>query len=608
MTASRDSSHSFDSATVYAKYQRERDKRMVEGRAEIRDLAGDSPFAKYRADPFTPLTPREPIFDQSTVAILGAGMCGVLAGAKLREAGVSGIRLIDQAGGIGGTWYWNRYPAVMCDVESYIYMPMLEELDYIPRNRYAFGDEIREHLEAIAHRYDLVEDALFHTRVQRSQWDESTSQWILRTDRGDEIRAKFLIMAVGILHLMKLPVIPGMERFTGRAFHTARWDYGYTGGSPTDWKHMSRLGDKRVAVVGTGASAIQCTPPLAESSQHLYVFQRTPSAIGVRGNHPTRSDFVSSRYPGWQRERTENFSAVMLGRSPERDLVDDGWTHHFAKLLSPTPTPGMSSEAQARALEEFDYAVMEEHRSRVDEIVSDPETAEILKPYYWYLCKRPCFHDEYLPVFNRPNVTLIDCPAGVQRVTEHGLIANGTEYQVDCIIYATGFEAEATPFPRRAGHPIVGRNGLELADKWSEGVISLHGILTRGFPNFFIMPAPGQQAVTTVNITHLYGLGAEHIAETIASLEKRGVTAFDVSSGAEADWTGKIVDAYVDGSAFMAACTPSRLNFEGNPSAANPRNGSYAGGPGDVFAYRAILDKWREGGFAGLEFDEGGPT
>jgi cation diffusion facilitator CzcD-associated flavoprotein CzcO len=602
MTGIRD----FDRESVYARYQRERDKRMVKGRAEIRDLTRDGWFARYRKDPFTPWVSREPISDEVEVAIIGAGMSGVVVGAKLREVGLSRVRLIDQAGGIGGTWYWNRYPGVMCDVESYIYMPMLEELGYIPKTRYAFGEEIRAHLEAIAKRYGLVDDALFHTGVQKSEWDESSSRWVVRTDRGDEIRSKYLIMAVGILNLMKLPVIPGMERFKGRSFHTARWDYEYTGGSPTDWHNLGKLGDKVVAVVGTGASAIQCIPPLAESSRHLYVFQRTPSAVGVRGNRPTDEAFVKSRYPGWQRQRMENFSAVMLGRQVDRDLVDDGWTHHFAKLMSPKPDPAMSPESMMQSLEELDYAIMDEHRSRVDEIVSDPRTAEILKPYYRYLCKRPCFHDEYLPAFNLPNVTLIDCPAGVERVTEHGLIANGTEYEVDCIVYATGFEAEVTPFPRRAGHPIIGRDGVHLSDKWRDGVISLYGMMTRGFPNMFIMPAPGQQAVVTVNITHLNVQGAEHIAKTVALLEKRGVKVFDVSSEAEADWTQKIVSGFVDSSAFMAACTPSRLNFEGNPGAANPRNGTYGGGPGDVFAYCRLLAEWRErGDFVGLELDEG---
>jgi cation diffusion facilitator CzcD-associated flavoprotein CzcO len=602
MTQTPDDVPRFDPESLHVKYAVERQKRMIAGRAYIRDLTRDGSFAHYLKDPFTPFVERDPISDDVDVAIVGAGIAGVVAGAKLREAGMWRIRLIDVAGGIGGTWYWNRYPGVMCDVESYIYMPMLEQMNYVPKTRYAFGDEIREHLEAIARKYDLVEDALFHTPVEKSEWDESAARWIVTTDRGDEIRARYLIMAVGILNLMKLPMIPGMERFAGESFHSARWDYEYTGGSPDG--NLTNLADKVVGVIGAGASAIQCVPSLAESAKHLYVFQRTPSAVGVRGNAPTAEDFAENLSPGWQKERMENFTAVMGGRSVVRDLVDDGWTHHMAKVVNPHIEPGMSIDEIALAAEEFDYTVMEEHRSRVDEIVADPRTAEILKPYYRYLCKRPCFHDEYLEAFNRPNATLIDCPSGIERVTERGLVANGEEFALDCIIYATGFEGEVTPFPRRAGHPIIGRDGVSLAEKWKDGVRSLHGMMTRGFPNLFISPAPAQQAVISVNHTHVVVTGAEHIAATIARLDELGVEIADVREDAETDWGRKILGAQLDDGLFIATCTPSRLNFESNPSAVNPRNGNYGGGYGDYFGWRDLLAEWRESGFAGLELDE----
>jgi cation diffusion facilitator CzcD-associated flavoprotein CzcO len=583
-----------DLEAVHAKYLHERDKRLVPGRADIRDLTRDEHFARFRADPFTPRVERAPIVEEVDVVIVGGGIAGVLAGANLRKAGVERIRIVDQAGGIGGTWYWNRYPGVMCDVESYIYLPMLEELDYVPTHRYAFGDEIRSYLQALAERFDLVDDALFHTGVNEAAWDETAGRWRVRTDRGDTLTTTYYVLAVGILNLMKLPAIPGMDRFQGASFHTARWDYGYTGGGPDE--PLTRLGDKVVALIGTGASGIQCIPPLAEAARHLYVFQRTPSAIGVRGNRPTDAEFSKALEPGWQRARMDNFQSIMLGRPVDQDLVDDGWTRHFAAVHHPPRTKGMTIEEYLRSGEEVDLSIMEEHRRRVAEIVTDTTKAEVLKPYYRYLCKRPCFHDEYLVAFNRPNVTLIDCPAGIDRVTEDGLVVDGVGFDVDCIIYGTGFEGELTPLHRRAGHDIVGRGGTTLAEKWADGAATLFGMTTRGFPNLFVMPAPGQQAVVTVNYTQLAVLGGEFVGRAVALLREQGARVFDVSADAEAQWTQKILDSWVDGSRIMSACTPSRLNNEGNPAAMNPRNGNYGRGFGDYFGYRELLCDWLDTG------------
>ena len=598
---------SYDPEAVRAKYLLERDKRLVPGRADIRDLRMDEYFARYRDDPFTPFIERDPVADDVDVVIIGGGIAGILAGAELRKAGIERIRIVDQAGGIGGTWYWNRYPGVMCDVESYIYLPMLEELGYVPTHRYAYGEEILAHLETIADRFDLVADGLFHTGVSRAEWNEDAARWQIHTDRGDALTCRWYVLAVGILNLMKLPAIPGMEDFAGRSFHTARWDYAYTGGGPHE--PLTGLADKTVALIGTGASGIQCVPPLAESAQHLYVFQRTPSAIGERGNRPTEPDFAHGFVPGWQQARMENFQAIMSGRSVEVDLVDDGWTRDYAAVQYPPRRPGMTSAEFTRSAESVDYGVMDAHRRRVAALVADPATAEILKPYYRYLCKRPCFHDEYLLAFNHPNVTLIDCPAGIERITEQGPVIDGKQYAVDCIIYGTGFEAEVTPLFRRAGHEIVGRGGVTLAEKWADGAASLFGMMTRGFPNMFVMPAPGQQAVVTVNYTQLAVFGAKIVGGAIGRLARQGVEVFDVSAEAEEQWTQKIVSGFVDGSAVMSACTPSRINNEGHPEAMNPRNGNYGGGRGDVFGYCELLEQWLEADtFDGLELEARSPA
>jgi cation diffusion facilitator CzcD-associated flavoprotein CzcO len=595
-------SPAFDAKAVRSKYLAERDRRLVEGRADIRDLRHDERFASYRDDPFTPFIAREPITEEVDVVIVGGGIAGVLVGANLRKAGIEQIRIVDQAGGIGGTWYWNRYPGVMCDVESYSYIPMLEEFDYVPTRRYAWGEEILAHLERIAERYDLVDDGLFHTGVTRAEWQESEGRWLIRTDRGDEIRCRWYVLAAGILNLMKLPAIPGMEDFEGRSFHTARWDYEYTGGGAHD--PLTRMEDKVVAVLGTGASGIQCVPPLVESAKHVYVFQRTPSAIGERGNRPTDPSFGDKLEPGWQRARMDNFQAIMLGLPVDVDLVDDGWTHHFAAVNHPKVVEGMTGADVARSGEEVDFQVMEEHRRRVEELVADPATAAILKPFYRYICKRPCFHDEYLQAFNAPNITLIDCPSGLERITAKGPVVDGQQYEVDCIVYGTGFEPEQTPLYRRVGHEIVGRGGVTLAEKWADGPHTLFGLMSRGFPNLFITPAPFQQAVVTVNYTQVAVLGAEFIGRAIGLLKEERIDVFDVWAEAEEEWVKGIVDAYIDASRVMAACTPSRINDEGHPEERSPLVGAYRGGLGDWFGYRERLQRWLDDGrFDGLEVE-----
>ena len=591
----------FDPDVVRTKYLVERDKRLVPGRADTRDLDHDDWFAGYRDDPFTPYVERDAITDEVDVAIVGAGIAGILAGVELRKAGVDRFRIIDRAGGIGGTWYWNRYPGVMCDVESYIYLPMLEEMGYVPERRYAFGEEILAHLEAIGECHDLSRDGLFHTGVTRAEWDEPVGRWQIETDRGDRISARYYVLAVGILNLLKLPALPGMQDFAGHSFHSARWDYGYTGGRPG--QPLTDLGATRVALMGTGATGIQCVGPLADAAEHVYVFQRTPSAIGERGNRPTDPSFCDQLHPGWQRDRMDNFQSVMLGRPVEADLVGDGWTHDYAAVQNPTrKRPDESLGDYLRRAEALDYEIMEAHRRRVAELVSDPTTAEALKPWYRYLCKRPCFHDEYLPAFNRPNVTLVDCPGGIERIDEQGPVVDGQLYDVDCMVYATGFEAELTPLHRRAGHDIVGVGGTTLAERWADGASSLYGMMMHEFPNLFAMPAPGQQAVVTVNYTQLAVLGAELIGRTIGSLAAKNAPVFEVTAQAEDEWTAQIVSSFMDSSALMSACTPSRINNEGHPELRNPRNGNYGRGFGDFFAYRELVTSWVDAGtFEGLE-------
>jgi cyclohexanone monooxygenase len=485
----------------------------------------------------------------------------------------------------------------MCDTEAYIYLPLLEEVGYIPTEKYAKGPEIFEHSRRIAKHFDLYRNALLQTGVTELRWDEDAARWTVSTDRGDRFRARFVCMANGPLNRPKLPGIPGIETFKGHSFHTSRWDYDYTGGD--SYGNLHRLADKRVGIIGTGATAVQCVPHLGASAKHLYVFQRTPSSIDVRANRPTEPEWVESLEPGWQRRRMENFSTLTSGGFAEEDLVNDGWTEIIGKLLrGMRPEEGADPEAVGRAMELADFEKMEQIRSRVDTIVADPATAEALKPWYRQFCKRPCFHDEYLQTFNRPNVTLVDTQGrGVERITEKGIVANGTEYEVDCIVYGTGFEV-GTAYARRAGYQVYGREGRALGDKWENGVATFLGMQSRGFPNCFIVSIA--QVGFSANIPHVLDEQSRHIAYILEQAHEREVRTVDVSEAAEAGWVRTVVEASVANLAFLESCTPGYYNNEGHPNGELVRqNGTYAPG---IMVFANKLREWREeGALAGLE-------
>ncbi|MGD8418474.1 MAG: NAD(P)/FAD-dependent oxidoreductase, partial [Pseudomonadales bacterium] len=454
----------FDPDALRDKYREERDKRLrPDGNEQYVEVKGE--FSHYIDDPYLEESiEREPLFDEVEVAVIGGGFGGLLAGARLREAGVDSIRMIEKGGDFGGTWYWNRYPGAACDIESYVYLPLLEEVGYMPEKKYSTGKEILWYSQEIARRYGLYRDVLFQTEVTALRWDESSDRWIIETNRGDGMRARFVAMSNGPLNRPKLPGIPGIDTYQGHTFHTSRWDYEYTGGSAEG--NLTGLADKTVAIIGTGATAVQCVPHVGESARHLYVFQRTPSSIDERNDRPTDPDWAASLEPGWHQKRMDNFNILVSGGVQEEDLVKDGWTEIIRNLLFMVKNeddPDLSPEALAEKMELADFQKMEQIRARVDRIVQDEQVAEALKPYYRQFCKRPCFHDDYLPTFNRPNVTLVNTDGrGVERITANGVVANGVEYAVDCIIFGTGFEV-GTGYSRRCGYETYGRGGISLS-------------------------------------------------------------------------------------------------------------------------------------------------
>ena len=589
---------SFDPDALKAKYLAERDRRIrPDGNSQYQEITGE--FAELADDPYVePGFTRAPLFDEVEVIIIGGGFGGLLAGARLREAGIKSIRMIEKGGDFGGTWYWNRYPGAACDVESYIYLPLLEELNYIPKMRYTDAPEILAHSQAIARKYDLYDNACLQTEITGMEWDEKESRWIISTNRGDRMKARFVVMSNGPLHRPKLPGIPGIDSYKGHTFHTSRWDYNYTGGDSTG--NLTGLKDKRVGIIGTGATAVQCIPHLGEAAKHLYVFQRTPSSVDVRNDRPTDPEWVKTLKPGWQKERLENFNILVTGGYAEKDLVNDGWTEIIRNLLVKVKAgkgAGASRSEMLAFTELLDYEKMEGVRARVDSIVKDKATAEALKPYYRQFCKRPCFHDDYLPTFNRPNVTLVDTRGqGVDRVTEKGVVFDGKEYEVDCLIFATGFEV-GTDYTRRSGYDLVGRGGQTLSEKWGKGVATLHGMHTRGFPNCFVMGT--MQSGFTANFPHALDENAKHLSHIITKMKDSNHNVVEASQEAEDEWVQVIIRKAKLGLRFYAECTPGYYNNEGKPGERSGQNGQYGGSSEDFFK---MMQNWRdEGQMRGLE-------
>ncbi|MER5390012.1 NAD(P)/FAD-dependent oxidoreductase [Saccharopolyspora sp. NPDC002686] len=577
----------FDPDALRERYRAERQRRVrPDGSQQYQRAEGR--FGYYAEDPHAePGFTRAPIHDQVDAVVIGGGFGGLLAGARLRQAGLERIRIVEKGGDFGGTWYWNRYPGIHCDIESYVYLPLLEEVGHVPEWKYAPGEEIRQHAMAIGRTFDLYRDACFQTAVRELRWD---GEWIVRTDRGDEMRATYVVVSNGTLDHPKLPGIPGIESFTGHTFHTSRWDYGYTGGGPGGG--LTGLADKRVAMIGTGATAVQVVPHVGRDAEHLYVFQRTPSSVDVRGNRRTDPEWAASLEPGWHSRRRENFQAAVTGHEVSEDLVADAWTssgHVLGKIIATDAHAHLPREEWERIEEILDFQKMNQLRSRVDEVVDDPATAERLKPWYRYGCKRPTFSDEYLQTFNRPNVTLVDTAdhGGVERITERALVVGGTEYEVDCIIFATGFEVGKSD-AMTGRLPVHGRDGIGLLQSWATGgVRTLHGFCSNGFPNLFHLGS--LQNAPSVNFVHVLDEQAIHVGAVVAEARRRGAKCVEPTPEAEQAWVETIRSTAPDQERFAAECTPGYYNNEG--VSRGPRM-TYGPGPA---AFQRLLREWREG-------------
>ena len=582
----------FDPAALARKYAEERQKRIENGDRTSHDDPGVL-FPELNQDPWAsaPIE-RAAITEEVDALTTGCGIAGLTAAAHLVKAGVTNIRMIDAASDFGGTWYWNRYPGVRCDLEAYIYLPLLEEIGTIPSERYAGGAEIRAHLQKLARHFGLYEKALFQTRILSATWDEPSARWHVHTHRGDLIKARFLLGTSGFLHKPKIPNLPGLSDFKCKIIHPSRWDANYTGGDSRG--DLEGLKGKRVGLIGTGATGIQILPHVAQYAEAAYLFQRTPAPVNARNNHATDVDWFKSLKPGWYDERSDNFEATTSGVPVDADLVDDCWTHAAKRLFGATssvkPDDGMSI---GEALQLYDYDLMESLRSRIDAVVQDSKTAEALKPWYNLFCKRPLYADDYLEAFNNPNVHLIETEGrGVEHVTETGVIVNGQHYELDCLILASGFkvgayDAQTTTFP------IIGRNGIPLSESWAQDIHSLHGLWVHGYPNFQLVGTVIHAALS-FNYTWFATEQAAHAATLISTCLKEGVASMEVTAEAERAWGDLIEEKRMDRTAFNAACTPGFYNNEGDASKPGLPDRCYGGGG---FAYVALTRAWRNGGF-----------
>jgi cation diffusion facilitator CzcD-associated flavoprotein CzcO len=588
----RDGNRQLSPDDLRARYEQERVKRLTEGVRQYRSLRALAHHldADTFADPgFT----RDPVVEETDVVVVGAGWAGLTTAAHLTKQGITSYRILDKAGDFGGTWYWNRYPGCMCDVESYTYLPLLEEVGYMPTRKYAHAPEIFAYAQKLGRHFDMYPHALFQTEVTGLVWDEVAHRWLVATTRDDHLAARFVVICGGVLHKAKLPGIPGIEDFQGHSFHTSRWDYAYTGGGPEE--PMDRLHDKVVGIIGTGATAIQAVPKLAEAAQHLYVFQRTPSSVSPRNQRDTDPEWFAemSSKPGWHEERMENFIGMTTGGNPPVDLIQDGWTEMFAVDVKKTPR----DEVEAEELKLLDFQLMEKVRQRIEDTVQDPATAEAMKPWYGVSCKRPCYHDDYLPAFNRPNVTLVDTDGrGVERITAKGVVAAGTEYVLDCIIYATGFDSPSTFYTHRLGFDPVGEGGVALSESWAKGAWTLHGVFTHGFPNLCMNSHV--QGGQHINIAYAATKTAEHTAWVIARALAEGVTV-QPERDAEEAWFQTVAATVGAYGAYFASCTPGYLNNEAQmPEERDSRSLAYMH---SAVEFKDLLEAWRaEGTMPGL--------
>ena len=479
--------------------------------------------------------------DRSTdvdAVLVGAGFSGLYMLHRLRGLGLT-TRVFEAADGVGGTWYWNRYPGARCDSESHYYCYSFSEdirKEWKWSCRYPAQPEILQYLNFVADRLDLRRDIEFGTRVTAGEYQEETNCWRVRTDRGEVVRARFLITGVGCTSATSSPVIPGIDTFTGAVYHTAHW--------PHDTVDFA---GRRVGLIGTGSSGIQCTPRLAAEAAHLTVFQRTPNFSVPARNHLHTDETRRTLDENFEELRRKTLNSPIgmpfdvpqtsaLEVSPEerRRKYDALWeTGGFRFMFESYNDLVLNTEANETAAE---YV-----RAKIREMVHDPATAELLCPYDHPIgTKRPPIDTAYYETFNRDNVTLVDIRANpILKADADGLVLqNGDRHALDCIVFATGFDAVTGSLIRMN---LRGRNGVALDEKWAHGPLAYLGLCTAGFPNLFMITGPGSPSILA-NFPVCIEQHVDWIAECIARMRAQGVDRIEAMADAEAEWARMIAE------------------------------------------------------------------
>ena len=488
------------------------------------------------APPMASSAPRATVLD---VLVVGAGFSGVYMLHRLRQLGLS-ARVLERGDGVGGVWFWNRYPGARCDVQSFDYCYSFDEdlqQEWRWTERYAAQPEILSYIEHVVERFDLLRDIQLETTVVSADFDERTDRWHVRTDDDHTFVAQFVVMATGVLSASKRPDFPGLEDFEGDWYLTSSWP-----------KEGVDLSGRRVGLIGTGSTGIQIAPQLAEQADHLYVFQRTPNFSMPARNHPLDDDFYRELRAGYRERRTAARqtargypSPPVLGDRPalehsaqeRQEVYERVWANGGPTFTSSFPDLILDKAANDTAA---DFV-----RSKIREIVRDPVTAELLSPHDHPLgTRRPCVDTDYYPVFNRDDVTLVDVRrAAIERIEPHGLRTTEESYELDTIVFAIGFDAMTGALMRI---DIKGAGGAPLREAWEDGPHSYLGLAVAGFPNLFMITGPGSPSVLT-NMVMSIEQHVEWISELLRHAHANGVQRIEARIEAQEAWGEHVVEA-----------------------------------------------------------------